>query len=360
MLKMYTVVGARPQFIKAAAVSRALRSIGQKVGIRETIIHTGQHYDESMSASFFNTLDIPKPSINLEVNGGTHGNATGDMLKKLETLFLDAPPDIVLVYGDTNSTLAAALAASKLHIPVAHVEAGLRSFNKRMPEEINRILTDHVSSLLFCASKTSMANLAAENLHDRAFFTGDVMVDVARHYRDEGAPVDIETPFALATVHRAENTDDPVRLNGVMQTLLSYPGKILLPLHPRTRKALDKYNIELPENVLSVNPLSYLEMIWALNNTELVLTDSGGLQKEAYFFGKRCITLRDETEWVELVECGANELVGASSTRGQAAVHRAISSKPLAVDSEIYGNGMAAHRLLELIRESVDNDRISI
>lgn len=314
-MKITTIIGARPQFIKAAVVSRAFRE--QCPSVIEVIIHTGQHYDNNMSDIFFEKLDIPKPHYHLGVGGGTHGQNTGRMLEEIEGVLLQEQPDWVLVYGDTDSTLAGALAAAKIHIPIAHVEAGLRSFNRKMPEELNRILTDHVSTLLFTPTDTATRNLANEGISgDKVQQVGDVMYDAALYYRDkarcpEGLAVD--NGFILSTIHRAENTDDPQRLANIVGTLNEVAAEtpVILPLHPRTRKLLSQGNYDT-RNIILLDPVGYLEMVWLLERCKLVVTDSGGLQKEAYFFGKPCVTTRDETEWVELIECGANVLVGAS------------------------------------------------
>ena len=315
MKKIFVVVGARPQFIKAAVVSRA---IVQTEGIEEVLIHTGQHYDSNMSDVFFEELDLPKPHYHLGVGGGTHGQNTGRMLEKLEALMLSEKPDWVLVYGDTDSTLAGALAASKLHIPVAHVEAGLRSFNRRMPEEINRVLTDHVSSLLFAPTKTAANHLANEGIvGNMVQVVGDVMYDAALFYKRRAKPpasvmVANWEPrsFVLCTVHRAENTDSAERMQGILSGLANSPYPVVLPLHPRTRLRLEQMGLLMPPNVYVIDPVGYLEMVWLEMNCRLIITDSGGVQKEAYFHGKPCVTLRDETEWTELVELGVNKLVG--------------------------------------------------
>lgn len=317
MLKIVTIIGARPQFIKAAVVSRAFREYASSV--HEIIIHTGQHYDANMSDVFFEELDIPKPDYNLGIGGGTHGQNTGRMLEAIETVLLKEKPDWVLVYGDTDSTLAGALAAAKLHIRVAHVEAGLRSFNRAMPEELNRILTDHVSSLLFTPTTTATQHLAKEGIAgDKVQQVGDVMYDAAMYYRHKAQrppELSIEDGFILSTIHRAENTDNPQRLGNIISALkqLAETTAVILPLHPRTRKFLAEGEYDTGKITL-LDPVGYLQMVWLLEHCKLVVTDSGGLQKEAYFFGKPCVTTRDETEWVELVACGANALAGADET----------------------------------------------
>ena len=314
-MKIVTVIGARPQFIKAAVVSRA---IAAHKDIKEVIVHTGQHFDANMSDIFFEEMCIPKPDYNLNVNGLGHGAMTGQMLEKIEAVLLQEKPDWVLVYGDTNSTIAGALAAKKLHIKVAHVEAGLRSFNMDMPEEINRILTDRISDILFCPTETAVNNLKKEgyeNINCRIVRNGDVMQDAALFYagRAERPKADIPEDFVLCSVHRAENTDDPERLRNIFSALeeISKTCRVVLPLHPRTKGKLSAIGYDTNNShILFIEPVGYLEMVWMLKHCRLVMTDSGGLQKEAYFFDKYCITLRDETEWVELVKYGYNFLAG--------------------------------------------------
>ncbi|MBX6323223.1 MAG: UDP-N-acetylglucosamine 2-epimerase (non-hydrolyzing), partial [Rhodospirillaceae bacterium] len=313
-MKLLSVVGARPQFVKAAVLSRALAAGG---GLREVMVHTGQHFDDEMSAVFFRELSIPAPAYELGVHGGGHGAMTGRMLAALEPVIEAEAPDLVLVYGDTNSTLAGALAAAKLHVPVAHVEAGLRSFNRRMPEEVNRVLTDHASDLLFCPTAAAVENLRREGIVGGVHWVGDVMYDAALFAGARArAESDIVTRlglddggYALATVHRAENTDDEARLRRVVACLRAQVRErpVVLPLHPRTRQAAERFGIDL-DGLLVCPPLGYLDMARLLQGAALVLTDSGGLQKEAYFHRVPCVTLRDETEWVETVECGWNRL----------------------------------------------------
>ncbi|WP_186420652.1 UDP-N-acetylglucosamine 2-epimerase (non-hydrolyzing) [Bosea sp. CS1GBMeth4] len=313
MPEIFTVLGARPQFIKAAPVSRALA----RVGLSESIVHTGQHFDALMSDIFFDELDIPKPAYNLEVNSLGHGAMTGRMLEKLEEAMLAEKPDLVLIYGDTNSTIAGALAAAKLNIPVAHVEAGLRSFNRRMPEEINRVVADHVSALLFCPTRAAVANLGAEGIVKGVHAVGDVMYDttLAAVKRAEGRSTIIETlgltpgGYAVATIHRAENTDDPERFDRVVAWLEAAAREtpVVMPVHPRTRKLLASRGLN-PAGLTLIDPVGYLDMARLLSRATAVFTDSGGLQKEAYFHRVPCVTLRDETEWVETVEAGWNRL----------------------------------------------------
>ncbi|WOH48836.1 non-hydrolyzing UDP-N-acetylglucosamine 2-epimerase [Bradyrhizobium sp. sBnM-33] len=313
-LKILTIVGARPQFIKAAAVSRAIRETD---GLSEVMIHTGQHFDPNMSDIFFEELDIRKPQHRLAVNGGGHGDMTGRMLMAIEPILVAERPDWVVVYGDTNSTLAGSLAASKLHIPVAHIEAGLRSFNRRMPEEINRVVTDHLSTLHFCPTATAVANLAAEGVTQGVHHVGDVMYDatlfaISKAERASTALSDLKLrprEYALATVHRAENTDDPRQLRAVVQFLQeraqSHP--VILPLHPRTRQAASRTGVNL-DHLKIIEPVGYLDMAKLLHHAVEVYTDSGGVQKEAYFHRVPCTTLRDETEWTETVTHGWNRL----------------------------------------------------
>ena len=352
MKRILTIIGARPQFIKASVVSKAIKD---SPDLEEIILHTGQHFDENMSDIFFNQLDIPKPDIRLDINSGNHGEMTGQMLVEIEKVLLEKKPDRVMVYGDTNSTLAGALAASKLSIPVAHVEAGLRSFNMRMPEEINRILTDQVSDLLFCPTKSAVKNLEREGFSYKPVTVsevGDVMQDAALMFSEKAVtqPEGIKSEgFILATLHRAENTNDPVRLKNIITALNQIHksiGAVLLPLHPRTKKLIAEQGLTLDVNV--IEPVGYLEMLWLLKHCKLVLTDSGGVQKEAFFFHKACVTMRDQTEWVELVDIGANELVGASSEAILEAARRNFGRKIADADS-LYGGGNASERIVEAL-----------
>lgn len=345
-MKIVTVIGARPQFIKAAVVSRA---IAETPGVEEVIIHTGQHFDTNMSDVFFEEMSIPKPQYNLNINGLGHGAMTGQMLEKIEEVLIREQPDWVLVYGDTNSTLAGALAAKKLHIKVAHVEAGLRSFNIAMPEEVNRILTDRISDILFCPTSTAVDNLnkeGYENLDCRVMEVGDVMQDAALFYasKTKKPAEDIPAKFALCTVHRAENTDDPERLKGIFSALekISETTPVVLPLHPRTRGKLTAIGYDFENSKIKfINPVGYLEMVWLLSNCRFVLTDSGGLQKEAYFFSKPCVTMRDETEWVELVENGFNQLAGADTQLIVDLATEAAENASQDFSKRLYGNGDA-------------------
>lgn len=356
-MKIVTVIGARPQFIKAAAVSRVIGS-EHKGRIEEVLVHTGQHYDENMSKVFFEELGIPEPKYNLEISGGMHGAMTGRMLEAVEKVLLQERPDWLLVYGDTNSTLAGALAAAKLHIPVAHVEAGLRSFNMRMPEEVNRILTDRVSTLLFCPTTSAVDNLNSEGMTRGVHNVGDVMYDVALFYRDQARQqstilqrLGLEPGgFALATCHRAENTDDPKRLESILSALAEIAGQlpVIFPLHPRTQKLVRDYGLSHCLSALRVTePLPFLEMVALEQASKVILTDSGGVQKEAFFYRVPCITLRDETEWIETIQLGWNRLVGADKEEILAAYQslKVPSGEPAAP----YGSGDAANRIGHLL-----------
>lgn len=355
-MKILTIVGARPQFIKAAAVSRVLRK-----QFREVLVHTGQHYDDNMSQVFFNELEIPRPDYNLGIGSGGHGVQTGAMLADIEEILLKEKPDRVLVYGDTNSTLAGALAAAKLHIPVAHVEAGLRSFNRRMPEEINRVLTDHVADLLFCPSKTAVANLAAEGVCSGVHLVGDVMyeavmhaVAVARQKSDVLERLSV-TPggYALATIHRAENTDDPERLARLVAALQEISRKmpVLFPIHPRTKEKLAGMAMGEGNDLHLMEPLGYLDMVRLTAGASVVLTDSGGLQKEAYWLQVPCVTLREETEWVETVQQGWNVLAGAECDVILCAAVDPV--RPAVVVDAYQGEGSVA-RLVQALEGSID------
>ena len=356
-MKVLSVVGARPQFIKAAPVSEAIRARHDEI-----LVHTGQHYDDDLSAIFFNELGVPEPDYNLGVGSGTHGWQTAQMLIGLEQVLLAEEPDLVMVYGDTNSTLAGALAATKLHIPVAHVEAGLRSFNWAMPEEVNRVVTDRCSQLLFCPTETARENLSQEGIKTGVYVTGDVMYDAILHFvprMDEGSVLGefqvIAGDYVLATVHRAENTDTRLNLAAVLACLAAIPWPVLLPLHPRTKAALARFDLALPKNVQVVKPASYLQMLALEKNARLIVTDSGGIQKEAYILGVRCITLREETEWVETVETGWNQLAGRDPQRMSQIVAggNLPAERPL-----LYGDGRAAERIVEIITTSVSESDV--
>lgn len=352
-MKIVTIVGARPQFIKAAVVSSSIKKFNQK--INEIIIHTGQHYDSNMSDIFFNELNIPKPNYDLGIGGGTHGQNTGRMIEAIETILVNEKPDFVIVYGDTDSTLAGAISASKIHIPIAHIESGLRSFNKKMPEELNRILTDHSSSLLFTPTQTASQNLINEGIDSSKIFqVGDVMFDAVKYYQNFSSPpgnFNLDKKFILTTLHRAENTDNLERLEEILNTLneLSKVIKILLPLHPRTKKIIENNRFNL-ENIICIEPVGYLQMIWLISNSQFIITDSGGLQKEAYFLGKRCLVTRNETEWVELLNNDFNILVSADRQRiidgaelimKNNAIFQSDSLKSNVVEN-LFGNGDAS------------------
>lgn len=355
-MKIVTVIGARPQFIKASVVSHEL-SI--RSGIDEVLVHTGQHYDAGMSDVFFSELGIPEPNYNLGISGGSHGLQTGRMLEKLEEVLLDENPDLVILYGDTNSTLAGALASVKLHIPIAHIEAGLRSFNQQMPEEVNRILTDHCSKWLFAPTQTAVQNLQNEGLDSgRICLVGDVMYDVAKLFsekakgriRDLTSTRTASGKYILATVHRAENTDNLERLTNIFQGLQIFAQKstqaVILPLHPRTKKMLTEHGI--PTDGLDIiDPVGFLDMVALEKNAELIVTDSGGVQKEAYFHGRPCVTLRDETEWVELLESGWNRLCPPGNAGEVIADSISGSLNTRGSDVSHYGSGNAASIIVD-------------
>lgn len=348
-MKILTVVGARPQFIKAAAVSNIIRKEHEEV-----LVHTGQHYDENMSKVFFQELQIPKPDYNLEIGSGNHGEQTGKMLIDLERIYLKEKPDLVLVYGDTNSTLAGALCASKLLIPVAHVEAGLRSFNMNMPEEQNRILTDHISKLLFVPTATAEANLHNEGINQHVHNVGDVMFDAVLHFKKLAEKkesilekISVKSgEYILTTIHRAENTNDINRLKNIIEALNESGKKIVLPLHPRTKKYIEDYNLQFSDNIKLIEPVGYLDMITLEMNSQKIVTDSGGVQKEAFFMKKPCITMRDETEWVETVKNGWNIVVGTDMDK---ILNSIINFKPEMKQRDIFGDGKAAYKILNII-----------
>jgi len=411
-MKLTHIVGARPQFIKMATVSRAIAQYNQGHApdqrIKGLIVHTGQHYDYEMSKVFFDELEIPKPDYNLGVGSGSHGEQTGEMLKRIEPVLVKERPDVVLVYGDTNSTLAGALAAAKLHIPVAHIEAGLRSFNKAMPEEINRVLTDHVSTILFCPTETAVKNLQKEGftnivndghlVSDPHLYklrttnhgpvvinVGDVMYDSVLYnlelaekrsdvltrlsltpnkLAEPNEPNKLNQPnkpmmYALATVHRAENTDDPKRLRSIFQALGEIARElmpVILPLHPRTRKQLNALtdwanptNSMNSTNLKIIDPVSYLDMLWLEKHAQSILTDSGGVQKEAFILRVPCLTLREESEWAETVEAGWNVLVGADKKRIIEAARHFSSQRPSDLPLNPYGDGHASERIIEVV-----------
>jgi len=349
-MRVMTIVGARPQFVKAAAMSREFAS---RQGIEEILVHTGQHFDANMSEVFFTEMEIPRPNYNLDVHSLSHGAMTGRMLEGIEDLIEKEKPDVVLVYGDTNSTIAGALAARKLHVPVCHIEAGLRSFNMKMPEEVNRILTDRISDVLYCPTDAAIANLSNEGF-DRfnceVVKVGDVMQDAAIFYAQkskERSTLNLEPGFVLCTLHRAENTDDPARLKSIVAALESIheESEVILPLHPRTKKKLEDYGMNSSLHI--IDPVGYFDMIELLKKCKMVMTDSGGLQKEAFFFGKYCITLRDQTEWVELVEHGVNRVVGSDGDKILNAYREFSSRQSANFDLNLYGQGMASKNIAD-------------
>ncbi|MBH0169332.1 UDP-N-acetylglucosamine 2-epimerase (non-hydrolyzing) [Fictibacillus sp. 18YEL24] len=351
LLKIITVLGARPQFIKAAPVSRELRKKHT-----ELIIHTGQHYDANMSDIFFEELHIPKPDFHLGIGSGSHGKQTGEMLAEIEKIILDEKPDYLLVYGDTNSTLAGALAAAKLHVPVIHIEAGLRSFNKKMPEEINRIMTDHVSEYLFCPTDTAIENLTNENITHNVINVGDVMFDAVEYNRqlaEEKSTVlaDHELTskdFYLITVHRAENTDDPEKMKNILDAFAKTEGTKVWPIHPRTKHKLESIGFDLASvpGLKVIEPVGYLDMLTLEYHAKKILTDSGGVQKEAYFMEVPCVTLREQTEWVETLEGDANILVGTDVGKILDAVQKDVnpSYKP------VFGDGKASEKIVDILQ----------
>ncbi len=355
-LKICTIIGARPQFVKAAVVSRAIKL---RAGIDEVIIHTGQHYDANMSAQFFDELDIPKPTYHLNIGSGTHGQQTGEMLAHIETVLLKEKPDWVLVYGDTNSTLAGALAAAKLHISVAHVEAGVRSFNRKMPEEINRITTDHISDLLFVPTITAKQQLLKEGLDEKqVIHVGDVMYDATLYYNEQNTNRDTlldalklsPKQYSLITLHRAENTDNPKRMQHIVDALLELAKQqtLVLPLHPRTRHTLTELHLldALSANLMLLEPIGFLDMLALEQHAACIITDSGGVQKEAYFNRVPCITLRDETEWVELVESGWNQLCSPDAPFSLLEISHKVPEHYVA---SLYGDGDASNKVIDIL-----------
>ena len=378
-MKIVTIVGARPQFIKAAPVSRAIHKYNQEgrgSQITEIMVHTGQHYDYGMSQVFFEELGISEPDVNLGVGSGPHGWQTGGMLIQIEELLMAEKPDWVVVYGDTNSTLAGALAAAKLHIPLAHVEAGLRSFNREMPEEHNRVLTDHCSNLLFCPTKTAMNNLKKEgittnqstnepptsNLQPIAYLVGDTMYDAVLQFSEIAQrrstilqDLGLESKsYLLATVHRPYNTDIPENLGNILAAFLEIDEPIVFPVHPRTRQRIAEFGLGNPQsairNLQFIDPVGYLDMLVLEQNARVILTDSGGMQKEAYFFGVPCLTLRPETEWIETVEAGWNVVVGSESSL---IVDKALNMQPPQAERGMFGDGHAGARIVYTLGNSL-------
>lgn len=348
-MKIITVIGARPQFIKAAAVSNKLREKNQEI-----LIHTGQHYDENMSKIFFDELHIPYPDYNLSVGSGGHGKQTGEMLIKLEEIYEKEKPELILVYGDTNSTLAGALVGSKMLIPVVHVEAGLRSFNKSMPEEQNRIITDHLSSLLFAPTETAVKNLKNEGIVNNVYNVGDVMFDAVLHFGEIAKKksgiinkLRIEDQeYILTTIHRAENTNHIGRLKNIINALNECGKTVVLPLHPRTKKYIQDYGLTFNNNIKVISPIGYLDMLSLERSCRKIVTDSGGVQKEAFFMHKPCITMRDETEWVETVDNDWNRIVGTDRKKILTAI---IDFEPSMKQKDIFGDGNSSDRICEII-----------
>jgi len=349
-MKILTIIGARPQFIKASMVSRSL----QEKGIHEILLHTGQHYDENMSKVFFNEMRIPKPNYNLGVGSGSHGEQTAKSLEGIEKVLMKEKPDLVLVYGDTNATVAGALASSKLHIPIAHIEAGLRSYNRRMPEEINRVLTDVMSSYLFCPTKLAVENLKKEGITDGVFLTGDVMVDSLFHFtkiaETEATIMKklnlTSKNYGLMTIHRPANADDREIMLKLIDALNQSPIPLIFPIHPRTRKLLSEFDLESHKTIQPINPVGYLDMLILEKYAHVILTDSGGIQKEAYLQKVPCLTLRPETEWIETVEDGWNTIVNEEYGR----LPELIKSPPIPKKwISHYGKGNAAGKITDIL-----------
>ena len=350
-MKILSVVGARPEFVQAAPVSRMLRQ-----NHTEILVHTGQHYDYLMSQAFFDELNIPAPDYNLEVGSGSHGQQTAEILVRLEEVLLKEHPDLVIVRGDTNSTLAGALAAAKLHIPTAHIEAGERSYDRRMPEEINRLVADCLADICFCASQAAVQRLAAEGINAQVHWVGDVMLDamlwnrpIARRKSNALARLELRPGgYALVTVHRAANTDDPSRLRQIASALNQALETIVFPAHPRTRKALERADVRFNDHVRLIDPIGYFDMIVLEESARLIATDSGGVQREAYFLGVPCLTLRDETEWTETVSAGWNKLVGADTEQILGAWY---TFQPPAQRPPIFGDGDAGGHIAQILTE---------
>ncbi|KZZ85017.1 non-hydrolyzing UDP-N-acetylglucosamine 2-epimerase [Bacillus sp. SJS] len=350
-MKVVTIIGARPQFIKAAPVSRELRK-----SFDEIIVHTGQHYDKNMSDIFFDELNIPKPDYHLNVGSSSHGKQTGEMLAAIEEVLVKEEPAYVLVYGDTNSTLAGALAASKMHIPVIHIEAGLRSFNKKMPEEVNRIMTDHVSEYLFCPTDTAIQNLKNENVTHNVFNVGDVMYDAVMYNQKLATDSKIleqhsleSKGYHLVTLHRAENTDFPEKMQNILDAFKQIDKTLVWPIHPRTKHKLEGYGINLEDvpNLKVIEPVGYLDMLRLESEAEKILTDSGGVQKEAYFLQIPCVTLREETEWIETVQNKGNILVGSDTEK----ILEAVNSEYTSAYEPAFGDGDSAKHLVDHLKK---------
>ena len=350
-MKIITILGARPQFIKASMLSKEIQN---EENIDEIILHTGQHFDDNMSNIFFSQMSIPLPKYNLEIHSLTHGAMTARQLENIEEILLKEEPDIVIVYGDTNSTLAGALAATKLCIPLAHVEAGLRSYNMHMPEEINRVICDRISNYLFCPSKRAVENLKFEGVTKNVYDVGDIMYDAVLFYAEMANQKSrvlkknnlISNNYILATIHRQENTDDISIIEEIFKAFLNAPYKVVIPMHPRTKNIIKKNNIKEYDNILVIDPLSYFDMLKLQKNAAFIVTDSGGLQKEAYYNKVPCITIRNETEWTELIEIGANIIVGTDYEKIMAGFEYNFNFS----DNGVYGNGKTASKILECIK----------
>lgn len=351
-MKIVTIVGARPQFIKCAPVSRALRK-----NHTEILVHTGQHYDYGMSEVFFKELEIPKPDYNLGIGSASHGHQTGAMLAGIEDVLIKEEPDWLLVYGDTNSTIAGALAATKLHIPVAHVEAGLRSFDRRMPEEINRVMTDHLSDILFCPTETAIENLKKEGITKGVYHVGDVMTDAVlfnKERAEQHSTILKDMGFAkknyiAATIHRPSNTDSIENMKSIFKAFEQISKTVVFPIHPRTKKYLAQYNIKVPENVILIEPLGYLDMLSLTENAYHMITDSGGVQKEAYILKTPCTTLRENTEWVETLNGNWNVLVKSSDS--DMIVGAVSKPRVLGEGKPVFGDGHGAEKIVELLEQ---------
>ncbi len=347
-MKVVSIVGARPQFVKAAMISRVIRKDHEEI-----LVHTGQHYDDEMSQIFFDVMKIPKPEYNLNIGSGTQGEQTAMMLNGIEKVLMDEKPDWVIVYGDTNSTLAGALAAVKIHISVAHIEAGLRSYNMLMPEEVNRRITDHISKFLFCPTKVSVENLEKEGITEGVYRVGDIMLDAVKYYEHQETNI-LEKlglkpkEYDFLTAHRPSNTDNKTNLQNVIGALGN--ENIIFPAHPRTMAAIEKYGIQLPDNIRKIKPVHYLDSLTLIKNARRVITDSGGIQKEAYFLGVPCITLREETEWVETVDDGWNILTGPDPEKIK---HALENFHPTGERSSSYGDGKAAEKIIHILENDL-------
>lgn len=356
MKKILTVIGARPQFIKCAPVSRQLKN-----HFDEILVHTGQHYDENMSRVFFEELQIKKPDYNLNVGSASHATQTANIMIKLEEVIQKTKPNYIIVYGDTNSTLAGSVVAAKLHIPIAHIEAGLRSFNKLMPEELNRICTDHYSEILFCPSKVAVNNLRKEGITKNVFMVGDVMKDAVLQNIKKTDWLTVVKKYNLAndekffffTLHRQENTDNTERLTRIFSMLKLTGLKVIFPVHPRTKKVIANYSIKVPRNIFMVKPVNYLESLSLQKHSQTVITDSGGIQKEACFLSTPCITLRDETEWVETVKKGYNTIVGTDAEKFKKALETYSHRDNLFTSNNLYGDGKASVKIAHILRENI-------